>query len=317
MSNPFVDQRDLVDGNAVVRVDAAVVSVTGADRAAVLNATLSQSLLGMAPGESREALELDGNGRIVRILHVLERHEDTLLIVPGARGEDVVEWLDKRVFMEDVAATDLSDVVAVYGGTRAWGETIWTDPWPAIQPGGFTYGNETVPAWVYVETIIDSSLEAPARVVEESTLDAIRVEAGRPALAEVDDKSLPHELDWLRTAVHLSKGCYTGQETVAKIHNVGHPPRRLVRLHLDGSDSVFAVAGDVVTVDGEPVGEITTAAVHFESGPIALARIKRTVPVDAGLVVTHGGVDIAATQEVIVPPTAGATAAERLRPSRP
>jgi hypothetical protein len=80
---------------------------------------------------------------------------------------------------------------------------------------------------------------------------------------------------------------------------------------------VFAVAGDVVTVDGESVGEITTAAVHFESGPIALARIKRTVPVDAGLVVTHDGVDIAATQEVIVPPTAGATAAERLRPSRP
>ncbi|MEN9740083.1 MAG: hypothetical protein RLZ72_349 [Actinomycetota bacterium] len=317
MSNPFVEQRDLVDGNAAVRVDAAVVSVTGADRAAVLNATLSQSLLGMAPGESREALELDGNGRIIRILHVLERNEDTLLIVPGARGEDVVEWLDKRVFMEDVAATDLSDAVAVYGGTRAWGETVWTDPWPTIQPGGFTYGDKTAPAWAYVETITDASADAPARIVDDTVMDAIRVEAGRPALAEIDDKSLPHELDWLRTAVHLSKGCYTGQETVAKIHNVGHPPRRLVRLHLDGSDSVFAAAGDVVTANGEPVGEITTAAVHFESGPIALARIKRTVPDDVSLVVTHDGVDIAATQEVIVPPTAGATAAERLRPSRP
>lgn len=317
MSNPFVDQHDLVDGNAVVRIPAAVVSVTGADRAAVLNATLSQSLLGMAPGESREALELDGNGRIVRMLHILERGADTLLIVPGASGEDVVSWLDKRVFMEDVVATDVTAEFDVYGGPRGFGDIVWTDPWPTIQPGGFTYGAETVPDWSYAESLVAAGSAAPARVVDDAALDALRAVAGRPALAEIDELSLPHELDWLRTAVHLSKGCYTGQETVAKIHNVGHPPRRLVRLHLDGSDSVFAAHGDPVTLDGEHVGVVTTAANHFEEGPVALARIKRTVPVDAPLVVVHNTEAIAATQEVIVPPTAGATAAERLRPSRP
>lgn len=317
MSNPFVDQRDVVDGTAVVRLAAAVVSVTGADRAAVLNATLSQSLVGLKPGDSREALELDGNGRIVRILHVLERDADTLLIVPGAVGDDIVAWLDKRVFMEDVSASDISDSVAVYAGTVGFGEDVWADPWPTIQPGGFTYGSETVPAWTYRESVIPADAPVPARIVDEPALDALRAVAGRPGLAEVDDLSLPHELDWLRTAVHLSKGCYTGQETVAKIHNVGHPPRRLVRLHLDGSDSVFAEAGDPVLLDGEQVGVVTTAGNHFEDGPVALARVKRTVPVDAALVVDRDGHPLAANQEVIVPPTAGATAAERLRPSRP
>ena len=317
MSNPYVDQRDLVGGSAVVRIDAAVVAVSGADRAAVLNATLSQSLVGMSVGESREALELDGNGRIVRILHIVERADDTLLIVPGARGGDVVAWLDKRVFMEDVSAADLTDSVAVFGGTVGFGDIVWTDPWPTIQPGGFTYGAAQVPAWTYRESVLDPGAEAPARVVDGAALDALRAVAGRPGLAEVDELSLPHELDWLRTAIHLSKGCYTGQETVAKIHNVGHPPRRLVRLHLDGSDSVFAEAGDAVLFDGEQVGAVTTAGNHFEEGPVALARIKRTVPVDAALDVDRDGHPLAATQEVIVPPTAGATAAERLRPSRP
>ena len=317
MSNPFVDQRDVVGGTAVVRVVAAVVSVTGADRAAVLNATLSQSLVGLKSGDSREALELDGNGRIVRILHVLERDNDTLLIVPGATGTDVVSWLDKRVFLEDVTATDLSDSVAVYGGTVGFGDVVWSDPWPTIQPGGFTYGAETVPAWTYREFVTPADAPAPARIVDKSALDALRAVAGRPGLAEVDELALPHEFDWLRTAVHLSKGCYTGQETVAKIHNVGHPPRRLVRLHLDGSDSVFAEAGDPVLLDGEQVGFVTTAGNHFEDGPVALARVKRTVPVDAALVVDRDGHPLAANQEVIVPPTAGATAAERLRPSRP
>ena len=317
MSNPFVDQRDVVDGTAVVRVAAAVVAVAGADRAAVLNATLSQSLVGLKPGDSREALELDGNGRIVRILHVLERDADTLLIVPGASGVDIVAWLDKRVFMEDVTAKDISDSVTVYGGTVGFGDNVWTDPWPTIQPGGFTYGSETVPAWTYRESVMPADAAAPARIVDESALDALRAVAGRPGLAEVDELALPHEFDWLRTAVHLSKGCYTGQETVAKIHNVGHPPRRLVRLHLDGSDSVFAEAGDPVLLDGEQVGVVTTAGNHFEDGPVALARVKRTVPVDAALVVDRDGHPLAANQEVIVPPTAGATAAERLRPSRP
>lgn len=316
MPNPFVDQRDLVDGNAVVRLPAAVISVTGVDRAAVLNATLSQSLVGLSPGDSREALELDGNGRINRVIHVLERADDTVLIVPGATGDDVLAWLDKRVFMEDVSATDESMTYTVFAGTRGFGESVWVDPWPTIQPGGYSYGETEPPMWTYIESLIPADAPPPVREVDASTFDAIRALAGRPSIAEIDELALPHELDWLRTAVHLSKGCYTGQETVAKIHNVGHPPRRLVRLHLDGSDSEFAVAGDPVLFNEEMVGVVTTAGNHFDEGPVALARIKRTVPVDAVLVVDRGGHHLAANQEVIVPPTAGATAAARLRPNR-
>jgi folate-binding protein YgfZ len=317
VSNPFVDQRRLVEGNAAVSVVAGVVRVTGPDRVDVLNATLSQDLRGLSVGDSRDALELDGQGRIQHSIHVIEALDATILIVHGATGADFAAWLDKRIFMEDVQAVDVDTEFSVWGATVALGPLVWTDPWPAIVAGGVTYGDETIPAWTWTETLLPKGEKPPVEILSPSVLDPIRVVAGRPGMSEVDDRSLPHELDWLRTAVHLSKGCYPGQETVAKIHNVGHPPRRLVRLHLDGSESVFAEAGDSVMFGDDVIGTVTTVGNHFDEGPVALAVIKRSVPVDASLVVVHDDHPLAATQDVIVPPTAGATAAERLRPSRP
>ncbi|WP_233201943.1 folate-binding protein YgfZ [Cryobacterium sp. Y11] len=154
-------------------------------------------------------------------------------------------------------------------------------------------------------------------------LEALRIAAWRPRRArEVDEKSIPHELDWLRTAVHLSKGCYRGQETVAKVHNLGHPPRRLVMLHLDGSEGVLPAPGDPVQADrvrpgsseaqSEPervgVGTITSSAIHYELGPIALAVIKRTIPAGSTLYVESEGISISANQEIIVPQSAGSVA---------
>ena len=109
-------------------------------------------------------------------------------------------------------------------------------------------------------------------------------------------------MGWIETAVHLSKGCYRGQETVARVHNLGHPPRRLVFLHLDGSEDTLPAHGDPVTMGDAEVGFTGSAARHFELGPVALALIKRTVPADAAL--RAGGVP--AAQEVVVPPDAGA-----------
>lgn len=317
MSNPFVDQRRLVEGDAAVKVEAGVVLVTGPDRFDVLNATLSQDLRGLALGDSCEALELDGQGRIRHNIHVIESSDGTLLVVPGATGADIAAWLDARIFMEDVQAVDVSSHYSVWGGAVAFGDLAWTDPWPAISPGGVTYGEPAIPDWTWVETLLPAGEKPHVDVVDGDLVDPLRVVAGRPSMAEVDDRSLPHELDWLRTAVHLSKGCYPGQETIAKIHNVGHPPRRLVRLHLDGSESVFAEAGDSVLLNGDVVGAVTTAGNHFDDGPVALAVIKRTVDVTVELIVIHDDHPLAATQDVLVPPSAGATAAERLRPSRP
>ena len=158
-----------------------------------------------------------------------------------------------------------------------------------------------------------------AHVAGSLALDALRIAAWRPRQSDVDERSIPHELDWLRSAVHLSKGCYRGQETVAKVHNLGHPPRRLVMLHLDGTLSLLPAPGSPVLSAGAEVGRVTASARHHDLGPIALAVVKRSLAVDAPLVVTAEvpgddgtptgeTAEIAAAQEVVVPPEAGATA---------
>ena len=121
-------------------------------------------------------------------------------------------------------------------------------------------------------------------------LEALRVAAGvRGSGLETDHRTIPHEVDWLRTAVHLEKGCYRGQETVARVHNLGRPPRRLVFLHLDGSEHTLPAHGDPVLLGERQVGFVTTAARHHELGPIALALVKRSAPVDAPLVAARRG----------------------------
>ena len=217
---------------------------------------------------------------------------------------------------------------------------IWRDPWTDVTAGGHQYARAAehpAAGWTYAEVLVDRADAAAVASLAELpaagtlALDALRIAAWRPKLAtEGDEKSIPHELDWLRSAVHLNKGCYRGQETVAKVHNLGHPPRRLVMLHLDGSDGVLPQPGDALLApvassasanadpvaealeapDAEPrpVGRITSAALHYELGPIALAVIKRTVDPALELIVVSDGAAIAAAQEVIVPVDAGAEA---------
>jgi folate-binding protein YgfZ len=134
--------------------------------------------------------------------------------------------------------------------------------------------------------------------------EAFRVEQHRPRLGfETDHRTIPHELGWIGTAVHLQKGCYRGQETVARVQNLGKPPRRLVFLHLDGSDVQLPGAGTEIRLaddgpDGRKIGFVTTSVRHHELGPVALALVKRNVPVDARLIAG----DTAAAQEVVVEP---------------
>jgi folate-binding protein YgfZ len=134
--------------------------------------------------------------------------------------------------------------------------------------------------------------------------EALRVEQHRPRLGfETDHRTIPHELGWIGTAVHLQKGCYRGQETVARVQNLGKPPRRLVFLHLDGSEVHLPVSGTEIRLadegpDGRRIGFVTTSVRHFELGPVALALVKRNVPVDARLMAG----ETAAAQEVVVEP---------------
>lgn len=299
--------------------------------------------------------------RFMLRVEVLDRSDEYATIgTLGTLGTLTPVFASNPVGGETVADLTGSVAVAVDGAVAVAGSItlpaaapagvplVWRDPWATGAAGGVQYAAvdaHPAPEWTYSETLVArADLAALAAAVAAGStfsaagtlaLEALRIAAWRPRLAaEGDERSIPHELDWLRSAVHLNKGCYRGQETVAKVHNLGHPPRRLVMLHLDGSDAVLpqhndpvvlasAVTSAPVTTPNNdpisatnsaantaipPVGHITSAAVHFELGPIALAVIKRSVDPAAELAVASQGIHVAAAQQVIVPTDAGAAA---------
>ncbi len=329
LGNPFTQQRDLAAGSAaVVFSDRGVVAVTGSDRLSYLDSLLSQDLARLSPGQSAEALLLDPQGRVERAMRVIDDGLTTWLLVDESQAGPLAAFLDRMTFSKNAAAADVStEYVAVgFFGAGVASTTVspaapnglallWRDPWNEVVTGGWQYASEAdhpASEWIYAEAVVArASLETALggiELVAPDAWDALRVAAWRPRFtSEVDATALPHETDWLRSAVHLSKGCYRGQETVAKVHNLGHPPRRLTLLHLDGSTNILPLGGAEVTFDGDAVGHITAAVRHFEEGPIALALLKRSVAPDALLTVVSEEGEISATQVVIVPADAGRT----------
>ncbi len=320
----MIEQRKLFDGEAVCLLNAqGVISVSGVDRLTWLHSLLSQNLKNLAAGESAEALLLDPQGRIEQVIKIIDDGEISWLLVDEPKTAALLSWLESMVFRKKVEISDQSIQFATVGATKYFPELaavsggyplIWKDQWPGVVTGGYRYSARVV-NYSWFEHLV--RIEQLDKVLSSMTLagtmsaDGLRVAAGRPkATSEVDQKTLPHELDLLSTAVHLSKGCYRGQESVAKVHNLGHPPRRLTFLHLDGSEHSLPDVGDDIRIPGEPKvrGKVTSVAQHFEMGPIALAVISRSVPEKAQLEVvgTHG--IISATQEVIVPQSAGSVA---------
>ena len=300
-ANPLVEQRELLSGKSAVALDSKVIRVIGDDRLKWLHALLSQNIVNLLPGQSAEALLLDPQGHIEANLHVVDDGRITWMIVDDATADLVFDHLNKMKLRTKVTI-ELNrelQVFATFGEPLANASVVWVDPWPEVTPGGHRYASTAGEVWNYIESIAEKSDLALAGT---SALEALRVMARRPSMEEVDEKTLPHELDWLATGVHLTKGCYRGQEAVAKVHNLGHPPRRLVLLHLDGSGHLLPEIGAKVYLGETEVGRVTTAGSHYEAGAVALAVIKRTVPEDAELEVTGS---IAAAQEIIVPQSAG------------
>ncbi|NRD26847.1 folate-binding protein YgfZ [Frigoribacterium sp. VKM Ac-2836] len=359
--NPLGEQRLLARGAAIVDLsDRGVLTVTGPDRLSWLNSLTSQALGGLAPGVSTETLLLDANGRLEHAARVLDDGETTWLLVDRHEVEPLGTWLDRMRFMLRVEVADRTSEVAtigsmhdLLGGAEDVAATVpvltsnetalvWVDPWHEVTAGGYSYADsDGHPGhdWTYRESLVRrSDLDALAALPTDRlavagtlALEALRIEAWRPRLStEVDDRTIPHELDWMRSAVHLTKGCYRGQETVAKVHNIGHPPRRLVMLHLDGSEGVLPERGAEVVLAPAPtdsdsdtaggavpdsgatapksVGHVTSVALHHELGPVALAVVKRSTDEAAPLAVLADGLTIAAAQEIVVPASAGAAA---------
>jgi tRNA-modifying protein YgfZ len=314
--NPLAEQRGLAGGEAVVDLsDRDVVTVTGPDRLTWLDSLLSQSLARLGAGESAEAMLLDPSGRIEYVARVVDDGETTWLLMDAGTGTGLAAFLDRMRFMLRVEVVDRSADFATIGtlGEPVDGVVVWRDPWAAVVAGGHQYATTSEhpgAAWTYSETLVPRQAAAPDRPAAGTlALEALRIAAWRPrAATELDATAIPHEFDWIRSAVHLAKGCYRGQETVAKVHNLGHPPRRLVLLHLDGSDNIQVAAGDEVHDGEKVVGRVTATATHHELGPIALAVVRRATDPAATLTVHGGDGVVAAAQEVIVPPDAGAEA---------
>jgi folate-binding protein YgfZ len=268
--NPIVEQRRLERGEAIVDLsDRGVLTVTGPDRLSWLHSMASQALDRLAPGVAAEALFLDASGRIEHVVHVVDDGESTLARRRGVgcraagrlpRPHAVhAPRRGRRPHGRVRRARRDVHVRARRRGARVAPNGValdWADPWAAPAPGAHRYAPDAghpASAWHWIERIVPRTALADAaeavragRVAVAGSLaaEALRIAAWRPRLAtEVDEKTIPHELDWLRSAVDLGKGCYKGQETVAKVLNLGRPPRRLVLLHLDGSDTVLPRAG--------------------------------------------------------------------------
>jgi folate-binding protein YgfZ len=299
--NPHVEQRNLADGRGFVDLShRGVLRIGGKDRLSLLHSLTTQHLLGLAPNTAAETLVLDPNGRIEYALYLLDDGTSLWAHVEPGAAEPVAAFFTKMRFMLDV---DPADVTEDYAIVYEAAPSEVSDVLARELPGGAR--ELFLPRARLAE--YGRTHERPAGTW---AAEALRIAAHRPrAGLDTDERSIPHELGWLDSAVHLNKGCYRGQETVARVENLGHPPRRLVLLHLDGTEEHLPAHGAPVRLDGREVGAVTSSARHYELGLIALALVKRTVPVDA--VLEADGVP--ASQEVIVAPDAGGSARERLR----
>ena len=253
--DPYAEQRQLEAGPSLVDLSHRdVVRVAGPDRLSWLHSLLTQHVIALPADQWTQALVLSPQGRVEHHLHLVDDGEAVLAhIEPGTAGP-LIDFLDRMRFLLRV---EVSDVTSSYA--------VVADPDLRLIP------RQELAAY-----------DGPVSGV--AAFEALRVAARQPRMGlDTDSRTIPHEVGWLATAVHLDKGCYRGQETVARVHNLGRPPRRLVLLHLDGSDSELPAPGDGVHLDGREVGRVGTAVRHHELGPIALALVKRQVPDDAVL----------------------------------
>ena len=277
------EQRALAEGKAWADLShRAVISIAGEDRLMWLHSLTTQHLEKLAPGEWKEALILDPQGHVEQQLFLVDDGATTFIHLDTEKAPALLDYLNKMKFMLRVDVKDVSNEYAILrapGKTDAVGGPFALVPRSelAATTQAFNSANLQVGMWA---------------------LEAERIASGRARIGlDSDYKSIPNELGLLNKAVHMNKGCYRGQETVAKVFNLGHPPRRLVLLHLDGSAVDIPSHGDPVVYEGKEIGFVGSVARHYELGPIALAVIKRMTPADAVLEVKG----IPANQEILVP----------------
>ncbi|GAA1564919.1 MULTISPECIES: CAF17-like 4Fe-4S cluster assembly/insertion protein YgfZ [Streptomyces] len=293
----YGEQRALADGRGFVDLShRGVVTVTGPDRLSWLHLLITQHVTELPPGQATEALILSANGHIEHALYLVDDGETVWAHVEPGTTQALIAYLESMKFFYRVEVADRTGDFAVVHLPA--GSIAEVDKELVVRETA--HGRDVFLPRGELEAFAGGHGPAAGLLAYE----ALRVEAHRPRLGlETDHRTIPHELGWIGTAVHLQKGCYRGQETVARVHNLGKPPRRLVFLHLDGSEVHLPAHGAPVRLaadgaEGRQLGFVTTAVRHHELGPIALALVKRNVPVDAPLLAGT----TAAAQEVVVAP---------------
>ena len=289
-----VEQRRLVAGEGFVDLSHHdVIRVSGEDRLTWLHSLTTQHLTDLAPREWTGVLVLSPQGHVEHAFYGYDDGEAFLAHTEPGQGAALVTFLDRMRFWSKVEVADV---------TAEWALT-WR---PAASRGDGPYAA--------YELVPRDQLEAYAAAAGPAAglwaFEALRIERGEPRLGlDTDHRTIPNEAGWIGPAVHLDKGCYRGQETVARVHTLGRPPRRLTLLHLDGSQETLPTAGAELRLGEKVVGFVGTSARHHELGPIALAMVKRNVALDATLEVEG----MPAGQEVLVDPEVGLHVRPRLR----
>lgn len=277
------EQRALARGEGFVDLSHRdVFVVDGPDRLTWLHSLTSQHLESLPPGVPTQALILSPNGHVEHHFHAIDDGERLTAHTGPGQGAELVDWLDRMRFMSRVEVTLQPD--------RA---VCWRPSGGEDAPGKYDVISRSELA-VYAEAA------GPAAGLW--AYEALRIARGEPRVGlDTDHRTIPNEIGLIGAAVHLDKGCYRGQETVARVHTLGRPPRRLTMLHLDGSENRLPAQGAELTWEGKQIGFVGTSARHYELGPIALAMVKRNVPVQAQLECDG----LVAAQEVVVDPEVG------------
>jgi len=322
--DPAREQRTLATAVGLVdRSHRQVLTLTGPDRLTWLHSLTTQWLTGLsADGPAgTQTLVLSPHGHIEHHLGVVDDGATCWLDVEPGTAEGLLSFLTRMVFLTRVSLADTSadwaqlalvgpatdealarlgvpalasaDVLAVPPpkfttgsiparptSRHAVGRLPGHEGWVRRVPGG---ADLLVPRSAALD--LAGALGVPLAGVW--AYEAIRVASGTPRLGfETDHRTLPAEAGWTASAVHLEKGCYRGQETVARVHHLGRPPRRLVLVHLDGlaSDHLPARHTPVTgPAGGRAVGVLGTAVRHHELGLVGLALVRANVAVDATL----------------------------------
>lgn len=337
--DPLGEQRAAEHDAVVVdRSHRAVIALTGADRRAWLHSISTQHVAEGKEGSCTENLSLDGQGRVEDHWLQTELGGVTYLDTEPWRGEPLLAYLKKMVFWSDVSPADADLAVLSLLGPRlsdpAVPATLGVDALPAestavaLPGGGFLRRLPARAGRVRLDLVVPRAdkdqwlarlADAGVRLAGVWAFEGLRVADREPRLGfDTDERTIPHEVGWIgppgEGAVHLDKGCYRGQETVARVHNLGRPPRMLVLLHLDGSTERPAT-GDPVLAGGRPVGRLGTVVDHVDLGPIALALVKRGIPADTPLT-TGGEHPVSARIDPDSLPPADVTGAGRLAVER-